>query len=412
MRPFDNVIVVGLDGLEPTIVDTMLAAGELPALARLRAQGGYGRVATTTPAQTPVAWSTFATGVNPGGHGIFDFIRRDPATYLPDLALNRYEQKSRFLPPQAVNLRRGTPVWQHLSRAGVPSAVIRCPCTYPPDDLKGRLLSGMGVPDARGGLGTSTFFTSRPGVRPEESETVVQVDAGDRITTHLIGPRNPKGGDATLPLTVDVNRAAGRVTIRSEGDPKALDVRLGRWSEWLKVKFKLGMLQSAAAMVRFHLVALEPQLELYASPVNFDPGAPLFPISHPWDYAAELQRAVGTFYTTGMVEDHGGLNNGRFDERAYLDQCDQVMREREAMLHHELDRLTDGLLFCLFDTPDRLQHMLWRFREPAHPANRAGAPPPPPGASWPAPSRSTTASATRSWGGCSSEPTSAPWSSC
>ncbi|MGD0043773.1 MAG: alkaline phosphatase family protein, partial [Isosphaeraceae bacterium] len=66
------MIVIGLDGLEPRIVQTMLAAGELPNLQRLRAEGAFSRVATTTPAQTPVAWSTFATGTNPGGHGIFD----------------------------------------------------------------------------------------------------------------------------------------------------------------------------------------------------------------------------------------------------------------------------------------------------------------------------------------------------
>src|SRR5947209_19489253 len=102
----ERVIVIGLDGLEPKIVEPMLAAGLLPNLQRLRSRGGFTRVATTCPAQTPVAWSSFATGTNPGGHGIFDFIRRDPATYLPDLALNRYEQKNPFLPPRAVNLRQ------------------------------------------------------------------------------------------------------------------------------------------------------------------------------------------------------------------------------------------------------------------------------------------------------------------
>jgi predicted AlkP superfamily phosphohydrolase/phosphomutase len=371
-----KVIVVGLDGLEPTIVDRLLAAGALPNLARLRSAGGYSRVATTTPAQTPVAWSTFATGVNPGGHGIFDFIRRDPATYLPDLALNRYQQKSAFLPPKAVNLRRGTPVWELLTKAGIPSVVIRCPCTYPPDTLKGRLLSGMGVPDLRGGLGTSTFYTTQAGVRTEESETVIGVTvSGGAVRTHLVGPRNPKGGDATLDIRVEIEAAQRKVVIHSEGTPKALDVPLGRWSDWLKVKFKLGMLQLVHGMVRFHLVRLEPFFELHASPLNFDPETPVFPISHPWDYAQELQRAIGTYYTTGMVEDHGGLNNGRFDEAAYLDHCDGVMREREAMLGFELDRMRDGLLFCLFDTPDRLQHMMWRFREPGHPANRGAADP-------------------------------------
>src|SRR6516225_6405608 len=99
-----KVIVIGLDGLEPKIVAHLLEAGRLPNLARLRDSGGFSTVATTTPAQTPVAWSTFATGTNPGGHGIFDFIRRDPQTRLPDLGLNRYERKSIFLPRRAVNL--------------------------------------------------------------------------------------------------------------------------------------------------------------------------------------------------------------------------------------------------------------------------------------------------------------------
>lgn len=357
--------------MEPSIVEPMLGRGELPNLARLRASGGYSRCRTTFPAQTPVAWSTFATGVNPGGHGIFDFIRRDPRTYLPDLALNRYEQKSAFLPPKAVNLRRGTPVWSVLSDAGIPSVVIRCPCTYPPDDFKGRMLSGMGVPDLRGGLGTATFYSSRDGVAPGESEHVVHIaPAGGKVRTTLVGPRNPKTrGDATVDLALEIDQASKKVIVRSDGQPKALEVRLGEWSDWLHLKFKLGMLQSVTGMVRFHLVRLEPDVELYASPVNFEAATPMFPISHPWEYANEIERAVGTFYTTGMVEDHTGLSNERFDEGAYLDQCTQVLRERERMLMYELDRVDEGLLFCLFDTPDRLAHMFWRFREPNHPAN-------------------------------------------
>jgi predicted AlkP superfamily phosphohydrolase/phosphomutase len=68
-----------------------------------------------------------------------------------------------------------------------------------------------------------------------------------------------------------------------------------------------------------------------------------------------------------MVEDHGGLNNGRLDEDAYLDQCDLAWREREAMLLRSLDEFDRGFLYCLFDTPDRVQHMFWRYRDPAHP---------------------------------------------
>jgi len=368
-----KVIVIGLDGLEPKIVESMLAEGELPHLARLRASGGYSRCRTTFPAQTPVAWSTFATGVNPGGHGIFDFIRRDPRTYLPDLALNRYEQKSAFLPPKAVNLRRGTPVWELLTEAGVPSVIVRCPCTYPPDNIKGRMLSGMGVPDLRGGLGTATFYSSADGVKPGESENIISVrpDSSGIVRTHLIGPRNPKtNADVLLEISLDVRAEKRMVAVRSNGQPRILEVHEGKWSDWLKIKFKTGMLQSVSGMVRFILVRTSPVLELYASPVNFDPATPMFPVSTPWEYGAELQRETGTFYTTGMVEDHTGLSNGRIDESAYLDQCEQVLRERERMMLYELGRMTEGLFFCLFDTPDRLQHMFWRFREPNHPANR------------------------------------------
>jgi hypothetical protein len=232
------------------------------------------------------------------------------------------------------------------------------------------MLAGMGVPDVRGGLGTSTFYTSSDGVAAQESENVLRVQReGERLRTHLIGPRNTKTGqDAKLDLTIVADVAQGRAVIRSDGQPSVLDAELGRWSDWLKVKFKLGMLQSVSGMVRFHLVSLEPTFELYASPVNFDPAAPMFPISAPWDYAGQLARELGMFYTTGMVEDHTGLSNGRFGEGAYLDQCEQVLAERERMMLHELQRFREGLFYCLFDTPDRVQHMFWRFREADHPA--------------------------------------------
>ena len=368
--PAPRVLVIGLDGLEPSIVDAMLAAGELPVLASLRSRGGYARLATTFPAQTPVAWSSFATGTNPGGHGIYDFIRRDPVTLLPDLALNRYEQKNAFTPPRAVNLRGGTPFWELSVGAGIPSTVLRCPCTYPAELGRGRLLSGLGVPDVRGGLGTPTVWTAGPDRQERESERVIPLDLNDGMArTFLPGPKTPKG-EATLELRI--RREPDGVVVEVEGrSPLRLQANPPRWSEWVPLKFKLGLLQSAAGMVRFFVPSLDP-LTLYASPVNFAPDAPLYPISAPWDYAGELEDEIGTFYTAGMVEDHTGLVNGRIDEAAFLAQCDLVMREREAMLQYELARFREGFLFCLFDTPDRVQHLFWRFGEPDHPANREG----------------------------------------
>jgi predicted AlkP superfamily phosphohydrolase/phosphomutase len=362
--------------LDHGLVSRLLEAGYLPNLARLSGQGGYGPVATTRPAQTPVAWSTFATGTNPGGHGIFDFIRRNPQTYLPEFGLNRYEQKNAFLPPKAVNLRRGTPVWDVLSAAGLNATVLRCPCTYPPDPVRGRMLAGMGVPDLRGSLGTSAFYTASDTIKPRESEHAVPLKAlgGNTFSTYLIGPRNPKtGSNSRVDVTLKVNPDLRQVTLHIDGTPKELCLHQGTWSDWLRVKFKLGMLQSVRGMVRFYLIQCQPELVFFASPANFDPDAPMFPISSPIEYSGELGKRIGLYYTTGMVEDTTGLNNERISEDAFLAQCELAWHDRESMMLAELESFDEGLFYCLFDTPDRIQHMFWRFRELDHPANHGAA---------------------------------------
>jgi predicted AlkP superfamily phosphohydrolase/phosphomutase len=367
-----KAIVIGLDGLEPSIVEAMMERGELPAFSRLCGSGSYSRLATTYPAQTPVAWSSFSTGTNPGGHGVFDFVKRDPATYLPDFALTRFAKpKNMFAPPRVVNQRRGVPFWQLLNAAGVPATILRCPCTFPPDELRGRMLSGVGVPDLRGSQGSGTFYTQQQHAQAKESENLVVLPtAGDVLETHVIGPRNTNTRppeDTRAAIRIEVDRAAGRARIQTGGSPPSVELAGGQWSPWVHVKFKLSLLQSVAGQVRFYLRALSPCLELYASPVNFDPAAPLFPVSAPAEYAKNLAEEIGPFSTLGMAEDHTALNNGRVDEAGYLGQCLLVLEERERMAFHELARFREGLFFVVFDTPDRVQHMFWRFRDAQHP---------------------------------------------
>ncbi len=366
-----KVIVIGLDGLEPSIVEAMLERGELPHFARIRAGGFYSRLKTTYPAQTPVAWSSFVTGANPGAHGIFDFVRRDPQTYLPDLALSRFEKpKSMFAPPRVVSNRQGVAVWRVLSDAGVPSTVLRCPVTFPPDEFRGRMLAGVGVPDLRGGQGTGTFYSQDKSVEAKESEQILHLGAGDKFPSHVIGPRDPRvnpPADLTADIQVQVDCAEKKLVIRTGGTPATIEVPEGKWSEWVRVKFKISMLQSISGIVRFFVRQTAPHVEFYASPVNFDPAAPIYPVAAPGEYGKELAEQIGLFSTLGMAEDHTGLNNGRFDEAAYLAQCDLVLAEREKMTFYELDRFSEGLFFVVFDTPDRVQHMFWRFRDPGHP---------------------------------------------
>jgi len=349
----------------------MLGRGELPNLAKIRAAGSYARLQTTYPAQTPVAWSSFMTGTNPGGHGIFDFICRDPQTYLPDVALTRFEPpKNMLAQPRVVNRRQGVPLWQPLSKAGIPSTILRCPCTFPPETLQGRMLAGVGVPDLRGSQSKGTFYTQDRTVTAEENEQLVFLDPGSEVTTRVIGPRNTKtspASDTYCEVRVQVDKASRKLVIHTGGSPSTIEIPEKGWSEWVRFKFKFSMLQAVTGIARFYVRQLEPHLEFYVSAVNFDPAAPMFPVSTPADYARELSEKVGLFSTLGMAEDHNGLNNGRLDEAAYLEQCELVLSERERTMRFELDRFREGLFFMLFDTPDRAQHMLWRFRDREHP---------------------------------------------
>jgi len=366
-----KVIVIGLDGLEPGIVEAMLGRGDLPNLAKIGAIGSYSRLGTTYPAQTPVAWSSFMTGTNPGGHGIFDFVSRDPRTYQPDAALSRFERpKNALAPPRVVNQRKGVPLWQPLTQAGLPSVVLRCPCTFPPETLQGKMLAGVGVPDLRGSQSKGTFYTQDRTVTAQESEQVVFLDSGSDLKTRVIGPRNTSKSpptDTSCEIRVQVDKPGRKLLIRAGGTPAKIEVAEKSWSEWVRFKFKLSMFQAVSGIARFYVRQIEPQIEFYLSAVNFDPAAPLFPVSSPGEYAKEISEKLGLFSTLGMAEEHNGLNNGRLDEEAYLQNCELVLGERERIMRYELDRFQEGFFFILYDTPDRVQHMMWRFRDPQHP---------------------------------------------
>ena len=95
-------------------------------------------------------------------------------TYLPDVALTRFERpKNMLAQPRVVNRRRGVPLWQTLSAAGIPSTILRCPCTFPPEAVHGRMLAGVGVPDVRGSQSKGTFYTQDRAAVAQENEQLV-----------------------------------------------------------------------------------------------------------------------------------------------------------------------------------------------------------------------------------------------
>ncbi len=150
-----KMIILGLDGLDPKLTERWMAEGKLPNLRKLAETGYYGPLRTTFPPLSPVAWSTFATGVNPAKHNIFDFLNRDLRTYAPELS-------SAKVTPNGVELKRKSkPFWEILGSNGINSTILRIPITFPAVPFRGRLLSAMATPDLRGTQGSFTWFSSK-----------------------------------------------------------------------------------------------------------------------------------------------------------------------------------------------------------------------------------------------------------
>lgn len=387
--PVKRLIILGLDGMDPTLAEKYMAEGKLPHLVQLSKQGCFKRLATTLPALSPVAWSTFLTGSNPGKHNIYDFLRRDKGTYQPrfsSIDMSQPEVKCKIgkftIPftrskPYIRLLRKGKPFWYYLGQHGIFSNIIRVPITFPPEKFHGVLLSGMGVPDLRGSQGTFFLYTTRQISQADLTDgTLIKVKREDHIIqTDLIGPANPNHQDK-IPLkscfTIKIqkkDRSCYDAILRIDGD--SYHLQKGVYSDWIPVSFKAGQGKKVRGICQMLLKCTEPEFELYVSPIHIDPEKPVMPISQPAIYSIYLSKRRGRFATLGLAEDTWALNTKVLDEEEFLEQCRQFQQERQEMLLDALAKVKKGLCVCVFDGLDRVQHMFWRYLEKQKPANQS-----------------------------------------
>lgn len=374
-----KTIVLGLDGLEPTICDHLMERGLLPNLAQLRDAGTYCRLGTSMPALSPVAWSTFATGTDPSRHGIYDFIARDPRTYAPKLSSSEIYGHTRFLHigPWRIprggsgvrGLRKSRTFWSILTDHGVFSSVLRVPITFPVEKIDGVMVAGMCVPDLRGSQGSFTFITSDPAKAPHGGVTVAIPPAGGDVD--IPGPPSPLKHE-TLSARVTIRRLSKSGAERFElvAGKEHVALAEGAYTPWVRLSFRAARGISLRGIVRFLPVSLNGSIAVYMTPIQIDPERPAMPVSYPNVFAVHLAKLLGPFGTLGLLEDTGALNDGAIDEQGFLDQAYLYHEERRAMWSHSLTRLRSGLAVCVFDISDRLQHMFFRYLEPDHPANR------------------------------------------
>lgn len=379
-----RAVILGFDGMDPELTERFIAEGRLPNLAKLRERGTFRKLRTTYPPISPVAWSTFMTGVNPGKHNIYDFLARDVTTYLPFLSSAEIKGPKRSLKigrytiplggARIKAMRRSTPFWHWLGEAGIFCSVIRVPVTFPPEKFSGVLLSGMCAPDLKGSQGTFCFATTRTG-GDKFREGGVRVPIrreGDRFRSYIPGPEDPLRSESGRELRTEYELRADKDGKRAcfKIDGQSFALTLGEYSNWIPVKFKAGIGFSARGICRFYLKSLTPEVEVYITPVNIDPGHPDLPVSHPVTYSIYLSKLFGPYATLGLAEDTWALNESILDDQAFLAQCYSNHEDRERMLFDALEKTERGLCACVFDTTDRVQHMFWRYLEDDHPAAR------------------------------------------
>ena len=415
-----RVVILGLDGLDYGLTQRLLGEGKLPHLAALRDRGCFRPLASTLPPISPVAWSSFQTGVNPGKHAIFDFLTPDPRTYQPKLSSVEIRPPRRSLRLGKLRvplgkadvrlLRKSKPFWNVLSEYGVFNCILRVPITFPAERLRGVQLSAMCVPDLRGTQGMFSHYTTRPPQAGEKTggEVHAVVREGNTLRAELIGPPHPLDparGHLKLPFTVSIHdngpstRAPRKsvlssfaprknVPSRSESRQNAIpsatlriggakyELRPEQYTDWVQVRFRIVPGMNVYGVCKFLLLQTAPEFDLYVTPINIDPENPAMPIGYPAVFPVYLAKRQGAFATLGLAEDTWALNEHVLNDEHFLQQCVDFDREREAMFFDGLDKVQRGVCVCVFDGTDRMQHMFWRYLDEDHPARPKDVPAP------------------------------------
>ena len=381
-EPIRRVVVLGFDGVDPGLLKSYL--DRLPAIQALVEEGTFLPCRTTNPPESPVAWATFATGLNPGGHGIFDFVRRDldaEDCYRPRNGMVERRPPSvgplgfPVRPPAAINLRGGEGFWEPVARAGYRVSVLRMPLTFPARLPRGgELLCGLGVPDLRATNGSYTLFAAGRNALEGHTEfggrNIKIYPRQGRADAQLEGPPDPRAPGSGRRLTVPVRFTfAGESAAVSLDDGPAVALEPGLFSRWVPVTFRAGLFIRVEGLVRFLLLRAGKRPRIYASPIQISPHAPPVPISAPGSFAGELVDRLGPMKTAGWPEETFASNDGVLDDVHLFQDIRDTYRVNERLLLDRLDHSGAALVTMIFTATDRMSHMFYRYRDVLHPAH-------------------------------------------
>jgi predicted AlkP superfamily phosphohydrolase/phosphomutase len=359
-----RTLILGLDAFDPNVFERLSNQGRLPHLGRYAEEGGYSRFGVANPSQSEVSWTSIATGLNPGGHGIFDFVHRDPATYslYPSLLpTKRSLGGTQFASPFTART-----IFDQVASLGYDATSMWWPATFPARlESPVRTIPGLGTPDIQGKLGVGSLFTTEIEEPIQVGKTPHEPLRGigkDRFEGSLKGPKQQtRGGVQPSALEFQVE-VAGTDSARLKIGQTSLDLALGAWSPIFEVTFKLGRLVSVQTLARAALGQVRPHVHLYFLPLQLHPLHSPWPYASPGGFVKDTWRAAGPFLTLGWPQDTTGLEDRCISDDQFLALCDSIDRGREAVLMHHLKAFQEGLMGIVFDSLDRVQHMFWRDR--------------------------------------------------
>lgn len=345
---FRRAVILGLDGLEPTIVEQGIKEGWMPHFAQLSQIGSSQHLGTTCPPLSPVAWSTFATGVNPARHGIFDFVHRDGQMQLKlSMASIQSHGSGRSAKTSYRFGRKARSFWSILGEHGIFSHVLRVPVSWPPERFNGVQLSAMGAPDLRGSQGTYTLFSCQE--EPLSNGDLVLWES--QHSDYFAVLRLDHVGELNLRLS-----SQGKLSWPGHSE----QLQPGRLTQWRTLP-----IGKALALGQFLLLSpIGHPPRLYLSALQIHPRHPLWPISSPAYYSQSLAQLHGDFATCGMAEDTGALEDGILTRQQFLEQADQIHQQRRHQFLHMLSRTgKDSATVAVFDGSDRVSHMAFEDEE-------------------------------------------------
>ncbi|MCE9647514.1 MAG: alkaline phosphatase family protein [Chloroflexi bacterium] len=356
-----KTIILGFDSFDPVVFEDMAGQKKLPNLQKLMETGGYSRLEVCSPPQTEVSWTSIATGADPGGHGIFDFVHRDPSTYAPYVSILPTRKSAigeQFVPPYIART-----FFEEAAAMGFPATALWWPAMFPArPELPVNTLPGLGTPDIRGQLGVGTLFTSENEKKAKTSVVQLASPGKGGFTGVINGPQTQgKSGpqSLTLPVNIDVLDAkSAKLTI---GD-KQIELRLGIWSDVIEIKFKAGLLFTVHAITRAILTSLDGVVRVYTLPLQIHPLHALVHYASSQSFARNLWQKVGPYLTLGWPQDTTGLEDGCISDEQFLDLCNLIFEQRKRIFFYLLENFKEGVLAGIFDDLDRIQHMFYHNR--------------------------------------------------